>query len=408
VFDQNPDTDAVQRTTNERIRVMRVVARMVASGTARQVTTLCRGLDHDRFDHRLLTGFVDQGEADYLELRAPDVEFTRVADLGRSVHVSADVRAFAQLLRETRAFRPHVVHTHTAKAGVLGRAVARLVGVPVVIHTFHGHLLHGYFGRTGTRAVVETERLLAHVSTRLLSVGSQVRDDLLAAGIGRAEQYDVVPPGVDLDRPVPPTAEARVALGLPLGAPVVVFMGRIAPVKRLDRLLATAELVLRRVPGALFVIAGGGELDERVQKRADALGSAVRFLGWRSDIENVIGASDLVLLTSDNEGMPVTLIEAGLAGRPAVTTNVGSAPEVILDGRTGFVRRRDAGELADAVVTLLMDADLRWRMGRAARSHTETHFSAPRLVEDTERIYEAALARYRARLSSTTLAPPGV
>jgi hypothetical protein len=176
---------------NGRLRVLRVIARMNVGGPALQVTALVEGMDRSHFDHRLLTGSVGPGEADYVELRAPTLPLTRVPGLGRAPKPLDDLRALQRLRQEMRSFRPHIVHTHTAKAGVLGRIAASSTGVPAVVHTFHGHLLHSYFSPTVTRGVVHTERILARGTTRLVAVGSKVRDDLLAAGIGRADQHSV-------------------------------------------------------------------------------------------------------------------------------------------------------------------------------------------------------------------------
>jgi hypothetical protein len=166
------------------VRVLRLIARMNVGGPALQVVALQRGLDPERFESRLLIGEPGEGEADYLQLRAPDVEATLVPGLGRSIRAAGDARALAAVIGEIRRFRPDIVHTHTAKAGVLGRIAAGVTRVPHVVHTFHGHLLHGYFGAAGRRAVVTTERVLARRTDVLAAVGAQVRDDLLAAGIG--------------------------------------------------------------------------------------------------------------------------------------------------------------------------------------------------------------------------------
>src|SRR3954467_15699358 len=181
---------------------------MNVGGPALQVTGLVQGMNADRFDHRLLTGSVGPGEADYVELRAPGLPLTKVVGLGRSPRPLDDARALRMLVHEMRAFRPHIVHTHTAKAGVLGRTAATITRVPALVHTFHGHLLHGYFSPAVTRAVVQTERLLARRTDRLVSVGARVRDDLLAAGVGKASQYTVVAPGIALP-PLPARDAAR-------------------------------------------------------------------------------------------------------------------------------------------------------------------------------------------------------
>jgi len=381
-----------------RVRVLRVIARMNVGGPALQVTGLVEGMDVERFDHRLLTGHVGDDEGDHLELRAPHLPVTRVRGLGRAPDPLDDLRALRQLVREMRAFRPHVVHTHTAKAGVLGRVAARLTGVPVVVHTFHGHLLHGYFSPRKTAAVVRVERALARWSTRLLAVGDQVRRDLLDAGIGRPEQYLVVPPGISLPE-APPQAEARRALGLPSEGLVVCFVARLTQVKRPERFLSVARALMGQHPGATFVVVGEGELLPSLREQAADLGDRVRFLGWRGDVERVYGASDLVVLTSDNEGMPVSLIEAALCGVPAVSTRVGSVAEVVLDGESGsLVDRPDVGELAAATHRLLVDHELRTRMGQAARAHAHRSFGRARLVSDLQDLYTQAVADKGVRL----------
>jgi glycosyltransferase involved in cell wall biosynthesis len=286
-----------------------------------------------------------------------------------------------------RRFRPDIVHTHTAKAGVLGRTAARLTGAPAVVHTFHGHLLHGYFSPAVTRMVVTTERALAHATTRLVAVGAQVRDDLLAAGIGKPEQYEIVPPGVALP-PAPTRSDARRMLGLPADAVIVAFVARLTAVKRPDRFIDMAHLVLAEHPYVVFTVVGEGALLNDMRSRSASLGDQVRFLGWRSDVETVYAACDIVALTSDNEGMPVSLIEAATVGRGAVTTDVGSAREVVVDGETGFVVSADASAVAAAVCRLVTDAPLRERMASAAASRAATAFSRARLVADTARIYE--------------------
>ena len=372
-------------SARSRIRVMRVIARMNVGGPALQVSTLMRGLDTELFDHRLYTGFVGPDEADYVHQRARDVQVCRVPTLGRAVMPAADLRALVELTMAMRRFRPHIVHTHTAKAGTLGRMAAVIAHVPVRVHTFHGHLLHGYFTPAKTRLVVGAERGLAAVTDRLVAVGSKVRDDLVAAGIGRPQQYAVVPPGTTLAAP-PPRSEARKRLGLPENCPVVAYVGRVTRVKRPDRFLSVAREVRRAVPNARFVVCGDGDLHYELETAVD-LSQSMRLLGWRADVETVYAASDLVLLTSDNEGMPVSLIEAGLAGVPTVATNVGSVAEVVQHGDTGFLTPPDVQDLSRHVVELLLDDRLRHRMGQQARSWTTQRFGAERLVQDTHDLY---------------------
>lgn len=369
-----------------RIKVMRVIARMNVGGPALQVTALMRGLDTKHFRHRVYCGPVGPGEADYVDLCAPDVKVHRVPPLGRSVRPVDDGRTLTWLTAAMRRFRPDIVHTHTAKAGVLGRTAAVLARVPVRVHTFHGHLLHGYFSPPKTRLIVATERALAKVSDHLIAVGGRVRDDLLSAGIGRLEQYHVVPPGTDL-RPLPDRETARRGLGLPIEGPVVAYVGRVTRIKRPDRFVEVAQAVRREIPDVRFVVCGDGDLLSKVIATAGGLDGTLHLLGWRADVETVYAAADLVLLTSDNEGMPTSLIEAGLAGLPTVATRVGGVPEVVQDEVTGLLAAPRAHELADHIVRLLREEHLRLRMGQHAQAWTTERFGSKRLVSDTRDLY---------------------
>lgn len=377
-----------------RVRVVRVIARMNVGGPARIVADLMDDLDPTRFEQRLLTGRVGADEADELELRPRSFAVTRIDGLGRAPNLLADPQALARVTSEIRTFRPHIVETHTAKAGVIGRIAAFAARVPATVHVYHGHLLHGYFSPSMTKGVVGIERLLARRTTRLVTVGRQVRDELVAAHIGRPDQYEVMTPGVDLtfgrDR-----ARARGELGLAADGIIVAFVGRLADVKRPDRFARVAQRVATERSDVSFVVAGEGsglgELEATVARSAELRGR-VHLLGWRSDVANVYAAADLVLLTSDNEGMPLSLIEAAAAGRPTVTTDVGSAAEVVVNGETGIVCPVDDGALARAVLDLCADDAGREAMGQAAIERARTEFSRARVAERVATLYEGLSA----------------
>ena len=365
------------------VRILRVIARMNLGGPAWQVSVLTRGLtDHETL---LLAGDIEPGEAEFVQLRDPTLPVCRVPALGRSVRVGDDLRALVAIRRAIRSFRPDIVHTHTAKAGLLGRLAAFSCRVPVVVHTFHGHVLHGYFRPVVTRAIRMLESLLARRTTALVAVGVRVRDELLDAGVGRQDQYTVVSPGVaaavNVDREV-----ARRMHGLPEDQPVVLFVGRLTAVKRVDRLLEAMELVRRRRPDVVLVIAGEGDLYDEARRLAESAGRSVRFLGWQPELGSLYAAADLVVLTSDNEGMPVTLIEAAMAGVPGVTTDVGSASEVVIDGVTGRVVPVAAGPVAEAIVDLL-DSGRLATMAVEARRYAEEHFGMDRLIAEHRDLY---------------------
>ena len=372
------------------VRVLRIIARMNVGGPAWQSSVLTRELAGHGFETRLLTGQVDGGEADFVSLRDPELPVVEIEGLGRSLRMGGDLRALATIIREIRRFRPHIVHTHTTKAGVVGRIAAILTGVPVRVHTFHGHVLHGYFSPTVTRFVAFVERILARRTTALVAVGERVRDELLAVGIACLDQFTVIAPGVARPSPVD-RGEARVSLGLPPDDPVVLFVGRLTAVKRLDRLLEAFAFAREQVPGAVLVVAGEGDLTDEVRSATAASGDGVRLLGWRSDISRLYASADLVVISSDNEGMPVALLEAAMAGVTGVTTDVGSAAEVVEHGVTGLVVPPDAGDLGAALVELLLDPDRRTAMGQSAARRAVERFGTARLVSDYASLYRRLL-----------------
>lgn len=374
--------------------ILRIIARMNVGGPAQQIVGLLEGIDQDRFSQVLAVGRVDDGEEDWFTLRAPeladDPRIVPVATLGRPISPRHDWAAYRELRALIRRIQPDVVHTHTAKAGLVGRLAAVHEGVPAIVHTYHGHVLHGYFNAGVTAAVRVVERRLARRTHAMLAVGTRVRDELLAAGIGDVGRYTVVPPGVTPPGLAEPD-EARRRWNIPRDKPVVAFIGRLAGVKRPDRFLEVADSVARSRPDTVFIVAGGAGQADLDRLRSMVRTADVRFLGWVPDVGAVHAASDLVLLTSDNEGMPVSLIEAGMSGRACIATDVGSVSDVIIDGQTGRVVSTDVGELARATIDLLNDRTGRERFAAAARKHAHESFGMPRLVSTTEGLYDRLL-----------------
>ena len=366
---------------------MRIIARMNIGGPAVQVSGLMRGFNQDRFEQRLFTGYCAGDEADYLELIAPDIPVTRIEGLGRSIKAKDDLLVLFRLIKEIRAFKPNYIHTHTAKAGLLGRlaAILSFSGADLA-HTYHGHLLHGYFSPLKTKLVIMIERFLAKHSKTLVSVGSQVRDDLLAAGIGTPDQYVVIPPGISLG-PIPNSATSRNALGLSSEATTITFLGRITGIKRPDRFAQVALQVASQNPKVHFLIVGSGDLADALKSQLSKISSQVTFLGWRSDVENILSATDILLLTSDNEGTPISAIQAGMAGIPTISTNVGSVSEVIKDGSSGVLTSLDVSEIVNAVQYLLSDRALRNRLGENAKIDMSSRYGVARLVSDYQKLY---------------------
>jgi glycosyltransferase involved in cell wall biosynthesis len=377
----------------EKIKVLQIIARMNVGGPAVIVADLMRGLDSSRFEQRLITGFCADNEADYLETVATDVKATRIGGLGRSISPMADARAFIKLIALIRRENPDVIHTHTAKAGVLGRLAAILAGSKALkVHTFHGHLLHGYFDGWKTQLVIAIEKYLASRTDILIAVGNQVKDDLLKAGIGKRDQYRVFFPGL----PTPAAFDrddARAFFGLDLDSIYCTFVGRLTQIKRPDRLLDVAAASVARGLKVHFLVAGEGELFESSKARAVEENLPVTFLGWRSDIDQLFAASDIAILTSDNEGIPLTLIQAAFAGIPIVAPRVGSIADIVIDGETGFLTSTQAGAMASALSALVTDEDLRNELGSVGRAHAEKYFSLNKSLADHASLYEISQSK---------------
>ena len=374
------------------IRVMRIIARMNVGGPAVQVSGLMRGLHATEYDHRLYTGFCADDEADYLDTVATDVTALRIEGFGRSVSLSGDIKAFFSLVQEIKGFKPHVIHTHTAKAGFLGRIASIVSFHPSIrVHTFHGHLLNGYFGSFKRFLVVLAEKILAMFSHQLLAVGDKVRQDLLAAGVGTIEKFSLMPPGLQISG-LPNKIASQDFYGLSSQKLQCAFIGRVTRIKRPDRFLDVVSEIDRRGLDIEFFIAGDGELLESCRARIIDEDLPVKILGWQSNIERVLAAADIVILTSDNEGTPLSLIQAGMSSLPVVTTRVGSAPEVVIDGVTGFVTDLDVQKIADALEKLAKSAELRARMGSSGQEFTLSNFGVDRLVNDHELLYKKLLA----------------
>jgi glycosyltransferase involved in cell wall biosynthesis len=372
------------------------MTRLNVGGPARQALYLTAELPKRGFDTRLVWGPSGQDEG---QMDPPSgLPNTYLPYLGRALAPVDDIRAERDLVHIMRRWRPQVVHTHMAKAGALGRIAAKQAGVPVVVHTFHGHVLQSYFSDLKNRTFATIERELAKRTDALVAVAPSVRDDLLALGIGRPEQWHVVPVGVDLDPLLssrPDQREARVSLGLPLEGPIVGCVGRLVAIKDHATLFEAARQVLERHPETTFVLAGDGELREQLTAAARRLlGDRVIFMGWVQDLPALYAACDVVALTSQLEGTPVALIEASAAGKPVVATRVGGVREVVRDGNTGWlVAPGDPVGMAANIAALLEDPAGAKRMGQEGAIWVRDRFGQERLADDLTALYGELLAR---------------
>lgn len=389
-------------------RVLRIITRLNIGGPSLQAARLTTDLRPLGYDTALVHGRVAAGEGEMRDLLAPDepgVHYVR--SLCRPITPADDWRAFRELGTILRAFQPDIVHTHMAKAGLLGRLAAIAYnhsagrGRPArILHTYHGHVLEGYFSPAMTAALIRTERWLGRGTDALVAISPRIRDELIGRfHIAPPDRFHIVPLGFDL-APLAAIgaaerAAARRALQIPDATRVVTTVGRLTAIKNHALLLDAAREIASASPEALFLIAGDGDLRAPLEARASALGIAdrVRWLGWRRDLATIYGATDVFALTSRNEGTPVALIEAMAAGVPGVSTDVGGVGDVIPDESTGILVPPDAAPaLAAAVLRLLNDPHLRREMGARARQTVVTRYDVKRLVSDIDALYRSLLA----------------
>jgi glycosyltransferase involved in cell wall biosynthesis len=362
------------------IRVLRLIARLNIGGPALHVTHLARGLNPARFETLLVTGQIGAGEGDMSDL-ARGLNWQIIPELGRAVSPIDDAVTLIKLLRLIRRYRPHIVHTHTAKAGAVGRVAARLARVPVVIHTFHGHTFRGYWGPRASRLVIATERGLAYFSDRLIAVSDRVRADLIEFRIAPPEKIVAIPLGLDL---TPFTVGSRLRSH---GEPVIGIVGRLVPIKNHALFIEVARRLIRDGLPARFMVVGDGELRGELEKSAADLGERIAFTGWRRDLAEVYRQLSVVVNTSLNEGTPVALIEAMAAGVPVAATDVGGVPDVVRPNETGWLAPSgDADSLADAVRLALRDEGA---IASRAQSEVLQRFSKERLIADIEKLYDS-------------------
>jgi glycosyltransferase involved in cell wall biosynthesis len=386
------------------IRVLRAIARLNMGGPTLHVSYLSAGLRERGYETMLVAGTVGQGEQSMAyvadELGVPVVT---IPHLHREISPVRDLLATWRLARIIRIERPTILHTHTAKAGAVGRAAALLAGrsrPPIIVHTFHGHVLRGYFGRFWTGVFRLLERLLARITDALVAVSPEVRDELVALGVAPASKFRVIRLGIELDNRVSSDgsarAETRRTMGVPEARFVVGWIGRMTGVKRTDVVLKGFRALRDNGVDAILCMVGDGPDRAAVEQLAGELG-IVRdclFAGYQEDVGPFFAAFDVFVLPSGNEGTPVTAIEALATGCPVVATRVGGVPDVVDDGVDGFLVAPGAvQEVAARLAELARDPELRVRMGAAGRERMRTRYAVDRLVDDVDRLYRELLER---------------
>jgi len=382
------------------VRVVNIVTRLIVGGVSPHVENLMRGLDRTRYEQQLVCGLEGLGEKsarEHFDTQGMSPILVPYLVGNPRLNVS-DALAFAFILRLLRRQRPVILHTHASKAGLLGRVAARLSGVPIVVHTFHGLVLKEHYGRVKTNGVRAVERWLARLSDCLITVSDQDKKDLIACRVASAEKIEVIPLGLELKQFIDNKKQRGVLhreLCLDSTTRLLGIIGRIVPIKNHRLFFDAMARVLAEYSTAHLVVVGDGHLRPEMERYARDMGieKKVSFLGWRHDLAQVYADLDVVVISSKNEGTPVTAIEAMAAGRPVVATRVGGLPDVISDGVTGYLVKPDNVEqLSCAVQRVLREDETTNRLICRARESVKHKFAVERLARDMDLLYRRLLA----------------
>lgn len=366
-----------------KIKLLHIITRFDKGGSAENTFLTVRNLGKNRYDVMLVTGLSPPAnspvhsrdpetsaiEANIAELHAKGVRLIRLAELVRDPSPLSDLSAFLSLVRMIRREKPQIVHTHTSKAGFLGRWAAWLCRVPIIVHTPHGHVFWGYFGPCRTRLFIALERWTARITTKLVMLTEREKADHLRFRIAPEEKFAVIHSGVDLSRFRPDPArkaEIRSALQIPSESIVIATAGRLTAVKGQDTLIRAIAECLRQGEKVFLLILGEGELRSDLEALSTELGIAesVRFLGWRSDVASVIDACDIFCLPSLNEGMGKAIVEAMAMGKPVIASDVGGIPDLVIPGENGILfPPGNSNALAKVILNLRDHPEMRVKMG---------------------------------------------
>jgi glycosyltransferase involved in cell wall biosynthesis len=386
------------------MKIVRIIARLNVGGPAKHVVFLTHEFRKRGFESLLVTGPVPETEGN-MEYYASkwNVPFIQIQELIRPIAPMKDLVAFCKVYRILRREKPDIIHTHTAKAGTLGRVAALLAGVPVMVHTFHGNVFDGYFSPAKTRLFLFIERLLARFTDRIITVSKSQSDELVSKyKIGAPEKIEVVHLGIDLDefRGVG-EANHHQEEGQKNHPLIIGWVGRFAEIK--DPLFFVDLVAAMKSSGmhAKFLMVGDGHMRQAVEARISkySLQGHITLSGWQDEMAEVYSQIDLMVLTSMNEGTPATMIEAMATGRPFVAFNVGGMADLVTGIAQKYewfdvfdngilVRPRDVSAFVKAIALLVQDPERRTRMGQTGRAFAFQNFSKERLVKDMEALYK--------------------
>lgn len=384
-------------------KVLRIINRFNIGGPTYNATFLTRYMSEE-FETMLVGGLPEPDESDSLHIpRSYGVEPVLIEEMRRLPNLKSDRAAYKKLKQIIQEFQPDIVHTHAAKAGALGRKAAKSCGVPVIVHTYHGHVFHSYFGKYKTKLYKLIERRLAKKSDGIIAISPLQKEELVKQHhICEAEKVKVIQLGFDLgqfqEQLSEKRATTRTTYQLEDETVAVAIVGRLAPIKNHGLFLEAVEEVLKAGILARFFIVGDGMEYEKIASTVSRLnetyGNCIEMTSWIKDIAQFNAGMDIICLTSDNEGTPVSLIEAQACNIPVISTDVGGVKDIVLEGETGFVvPKKDVKAFSEKLAYLIKDKKNREIMSQNGWKFVEQQFHYKTLVRNMENYYKELLAK---------------
>lgn len=380
------------------IKVLRIINRFNIGGPTYNVTYLSAYLG-DEFETMLVGGQPEEGESDSLYIpKNHNLEPTLIPELKRNPNFKSDVAAYRKIKAIIKEYCPHIVHTHASKSGAIGRRAAHACNVPIIIHTFHGHVFHSYFGKIKTSIFKNIEKKLAKKSTKVIAISKLQKQELSTEHrIAPPEKFEIIPLGFELERFYKHNAENRVKIrnqyNIKDHEVAIAIVGRLAPVKNHDFFLKVITQTLQQTKQKIKVfIVGGGDLQSEIEAKVQILNSNFKneiiMTSWIKDIDVFNAGMDIIALTSDNEGTPVSLIEAQAAFLPVISTNVGGVKDILIENKSGFVvEKGDIETYTEKLRLLIENKELRLEMGQVGHDFVLKNYNYTTLVSNMRELY---------------------
>lgn len=391
----------------EKIKVLHIITRFDKGGSAQNTFLTLLEQKKQNFQPCLVSGLSLESEMKYEEIKAQeidiqrleseDIKFIQCPSLVRKINILKDIKAFFDLWRIIKKNNPLIVHTHTSKAGLLGRLAAKLAGIPIIVHTPHGHVFFSYFGPFKTNIFILLEKLASRITDKIVTLANREKEDHIVFKIAKEDKFVVIHSGIELNEfkelDFIEKLNLKKELGIPENNLIAGTVGRLEPVKGPEFLIEAAKYTVSNYPETIFILTGDGYLKQSLEKKAFDLGikKNISFLGWRNDIAKIISLYDVFVLTSLNEGMGRVLVEAMTLGKPIVASNIGGIPDLVTHGKNGFlVPPKNSEQFAKYIQILFEDKEKREKMGLAGKKMA-LNFSARNMVEKTAKLYKELL-----------------